>query len=339
MTDQTDYEAHDDKEDSDEAGQEAHPYQVKQEPPAKGSVEEAALKIDALMAQGRIDEPADPIERAAWLKEQGEWEPDGARPDPDAPDGAPDSEDDAESDDPDTQEIDAIRIEVDGEEREVPIEEITKVYSQAGKIDEALEGMVQHRTQVSQDSQGIQDAMNILLPMLKHQAMRDFPDVHSQADIEALAVLDPARYQQYLVRQQTLNAAEVEVDKLEEFNYQHTFSQEAERLGELVPELKAKGGDALRDEIHDYATKQGFDDDRLRYATAAEVATLYKAMKFDRLEGGKERAQRSAKKAKRVMRPGANRERVANEGLARAMAKLKRTGSIDDAAAAIELLL
>jgi hypothetical protein len=108
--------------------------------------------------------------------------------------------------------------------------------------------------------------------------------------------------------------------------------REAEKLKELIPEIADPvNGEKVAQELISYAKGNGFGEDVLSQADAIELHILHKAMKWDA-------AQKAAKAAKakpvpKVSAPGVGRTRAelsADERKA-GLARLERTGSIEDA--------
>ena len=111
----------------------------------------------------------------------------------------------------------------------------------------------------------------------------------------------------------------------------------------LMPELtdRAKAEPAMR-ELVSYAIEQGlepetFAEGNQAYITAAQLALVAKAKKYDELSRG---TSKPLPKKQPAVRPGVATPRSATKKVARdrAMERLSTTGSIDDAAAAMRAL-
>lgn len=117
----------------------------------------------------------------------------------------------------------------------------------------------------------------------------------------------------------------------------------APKLISMMPELTdpQKAEPAMRGLV-DYALKNGlepeaFSEENQQYITAAQLALLAKAKKYDELSQGK---SKPAPKKQPAIRPGVSTPRSAQKKVAKqkAMARLNETGSIDDAVAAMRAL-
>ena len=117
----------------------------------------------------------------------------------------------------------------------------------------------------------------------------------------------------------------------------------APKLISMMPELTdpQKAEPAMRGLV-DYALQNGLDpetfsEENQQFITAAQLALLAKAKKFDELSKGK---SKPAPKKQPAVRPGVATPRSAQKQVVRqkAMSRLEQTGSIDDAVAAMRAL-
>lgn len=290
-------------------------------PPA-GSIEEAAIKIDAILAAGNHEqdedialENVDPFNADA---ERGE-EPEGQDGDP------------------------LIAVEIDGEAAEVPLSELTDAWSKAGEVETETAAITERRVEIDTAFEAANEQIKSLIPALQQQLFGEFANVRTPQDLQALAQANPARFAEMQSRAQALQQAEGYANTLSEFQRGRFLEAELAELSKLVPELTdPEGGEALKEEIRAYGVTSGFDDERIAEAGAAEIAILHKAMKYDRLEQGQAKAAKRARKQSRarpVMKPGHSRREDPGANYRKAMAQLKKTGHVDDAARVIELML
>ncbi len=168
-----------------------------------------------------------------------------------------------------------------------------------------------------------------------------FPDVQTPEDVAALAATDPARFAQLQAMAQEQLAISQQGDHIEAANYQSFLETEEAELRRVDPELVAATpqGAALRQNLRSYATNLGYSEEQLAYATAQDVVILKKAMAHDQAQTYREHARQSARKAPPVQRPGVSREGAQYDAQAKTMARLKRTGHIDDAAKVIAKMI
>lgn len=247
----------------------------------------------------------------------------------------------AEDDDP------VLQIEIDGEFHDVALSELQDAYMRSGDVEKETAQLKSRSEEIEKAFGQADEALARLIPTLQRQLMGDFAEVRSSADLRALAAADPMRFAEFQARQFALAQAEEQADALRNFEFERTRRREGEKLKSLIPELaEDESGAALHDEIRLYGQDQGFDDDRFAQAGADEVAILFKAMKYDQLKKGQDEAAKRAQEKKtaqagvaRVMTPGAARASEPNAGYRRAMAQLKKSGHVDDAARVIEMML
>src|ERR1035437_799735 len=118
-------------------------------------------------------------------------------------------------------------------------------------------------------------------------------------------------------------------------------TEQTDKLPELIPTWKDPAvAKSERVALREFGKAQGFSDEELNAVTDARVvALLHKAFSFDKAEKAKPKVQEKIAAALRTSTPGALQ--VPRKGQARkeAMARVAKTGRIEDAAAAIEHLL
>jgi hypothetical protein len=295
------------------------------ERPPEGSLEEAAFKIDRILSEKTSDEDLDED-----LRYHGE------------PSANPDAED-AEQDEATDGALDddkVVTVELEDGEAEVTIGDLKQVFQRGREFAGEDENVRAYSDQAQHFFQSAEESLGRLIPALTRQLHSEFADIQSPQDLQLLAATDPIRFAALQARQFALGQANAHAQALEEQNYTAFLQREAAELASLVPELTEEGtGDRLREDLRAYARNLGFDDDRLRQAGAQEIALLHKAMKYDRLQSGQEDLKKRVRRAKPVMRPGTDRPSSNRAGLKQAMAKLKKTGHVDDAARVIEMML
>lgn len=307
--------------------------------PTPGSIEEAAMKIDAILGLGQGEAGADNVgsgdNAVAW--ERGEDIETQANPFNTAQGDAGQGDEDGQGEDP------MIAVEIDGEPATVPLSELTDAWSRSGEAEDETNAIKERRGEIDTAFEQANDQLKALVPALRRQFLGEFADATTPQQMQALAASNPARFAEFQARSQALQEAEGYASTLSQYERSRVLETEGEELAKLVPELvDPDGGDALRDDIRAYGVSNGFDDGRIAEAGAAEIAILHKAMKYDQLDKGQVKAARRAKNNKRarpVMTPGHARREDPAAGYRQAMAKLKKTGHVDDAARVIEMML
>lgn len=302
--------------------------------PTAGSIEEAAMKIDAILGLGQseVGEGDDGSGDDATA-----WERDEDAESQSNPFDIGHSNGDDKGEDP------MVAVEIDGEAATVPLSELTDAWSRSGDVEEEVGAIKERRGEIDTAFEQANDQLKALVPALRRQFLGEFADAATPEQMQAMAASNPARFAEFQARSQALQEAEGYASTLSRYERSRVLEIEGEELAKLVPELAdGEGGDALRDEIRAYGVSNGFDDGRIAEAGAAEIAILHKAMKYDQLEKGQVKAARRAKNNKRarpVMTPGHARRDDPAAGYRQAMAKLKKTGHVDDAARVIEMML
>jgi len=96
-------------------------------------------------------------------------------------------------------------------------------------------------------------------------------------------------------------------------------------------------GDQIRKDIRDYAKSIGWTDQELAnvYDSRA-VLSLYHGMKYSSLQKGKPELSKKVTEAPRMIKSGVSQPRDNQEQHKKAVAQLRKTGKIRDAASAFE---
>jgi hypothetical protein len=301
--------------------------------PAPGSIEQAARRIDQIIVQG--GEPGQETEGNTGNGE-GDEEPNSQAKNQSTKEAADASMSDLS-------EPKSIRMEIDGEAHDIPLADLKVAFEKSDALEKDSESLRERRIDIETAFESAASDLGRLIPALKHQLLGDFSGVETPQDLQALAAADPLKFAEYQARQFALAKAEEQAAQLQAFQSHRRHEHETKELAKLVPELtKPESGDTLRADLQAYGIDQGLAEERILDAGAAEIAVLYKAMKYDRLEKGQRAAAARAKRqgrAAKVMTPGAKKVQDPDHGYRNAMATLKKTGRVDDAARVIELML
>ena len=120
------------------------------------------------------------------------------------------------------------------------------------------------------------------------------------------------------------------------------IAEESSKLATSIPGYAdPKQGDQIRREIREYAKSIGWTDQELAniYDSRA-VLSLYQGMKYASLQKAKPNVTKKVTEAPKTMKTGVSQSRdVDSEQRKKAMAQLKRTGNVRDAANAFERFL
>lgn len=298
------------------------------------TIDEAAARIDAIMKREKqAEEPALHAFKGDRFQTTGE---NRASPN-EAEDGSS-----AETRPLTDEEYDAVRVKVKAgeEEQELSLKELTEVYEKAHTLHGEAQEFSERRQAVETALFAAAQQIQAAAPFLEWQLRGDFPELQTPEDLQRLAFQNPKRFLQFQERHAQLEQAKAQVADIRAYEFDRNLMVEAARLAELLPEFTdPEKGDAARLAVHTYANSLGISDDRLREASAVEVSVLHKAMKYDELQGNMKTARKKTKRPAKVMRPGSDRPSDSRASYRKAMARLKKTGRVEDAAKVIEHML
>lgn len=141
-----------------------------------------------------------------------------------------------------------------------------------------------------------------------------------------------------------LDRFNAETKRVSDLAYQRFLADEGEKLRSVAPDLADpdKGPDRRR-RVAEFLVKQGFEPERLRYATAAELSIAQDAMKWREAQADAQRRASLPKKQPAAAPPpkpiasnGAGTAAPPQRALQGLETKLTKSGSLDDA---VSLLL
>lgn len=116
-----------------------------------------------------------------------------------------------------------------------------------------------------------------------------------------------------------------EAQELQKARQQQHWQEQSKRLGEVAPELAARTteGAKLRQGVYEYGVKQGYSKDQLNNATAVDLATLWKAQRYDAMVANKSAIKPVTPAPPKVMQPGQAKAATGRNGpLARAVSDI-----------------
>lgn len=153
---------------------------------------------------------------------------------------------------------------------------------------------------------------------------------------EQLASYVQAKHQQEVALQErqrnaSAHAALVEQQRVE------WLKSEVTRLQQIAPELADRGqkGEALRKSVAEYALKSGYTNEQLAAASATDMVTLMKAMRYDAAQSAKAAAKPAAAPPPKVSTPGPSKAAGGRpSNLAKAVQNLTQAGTRESLAAA-----
>jgi len=315
---------------------------------------DAASAISAMLApeqgQAELDE-TQPAEESEEDSEAAASEEDDSGVE-DAPDDESSEEQSGEEEEPDEQEQQqTFTVKVDGKEVSVTLDELQKGYSRTQDYTRKTQQIAEVRKQAEQETQAVRaerEQYAQLLGALQAQLQSSEP----QVDLERLYHEDPIEWvrQKEVMRerQEKLGAIQSEQQRLSQVSqYEQQRAMEAqlasqqEALLAALPDWKdpkkAKAEKAL---VIESAKAAGFTDEDLKSVYDHRlVLLLRKAALFDQMVSKRQGIKPVVNNGPRTAKPGAAGRVSTTTESTRAKQRLAKTGRIDDAASAIELLL
>lgn len=208
-----------------------------------------------------------------------------------------------------------------------------KVVSQKlGEIAEQRKAYEEASAQIAQYTQSV--------AQIAEQASKVFADRWQNVDWQKLAQESPADYvrleAQYKQESALLQQTQKAQQDAERVEYARFVQSEGEKLQQIAPDLAASP--EKKQELASYLMKQGVSQENLRWASAEELSIAHKAMMYDRMSAQPAPVKpRSEKPAPKAVKPAAEAKTQPRRAKAQqsAMQRLGKTGSVDDAVAAI----
>ncbi len=315
---------------------------------------DATNAISAMLApdegQAQVDE-TQPVEESEEDTETAASEEDESGVE-DAPEEETSEEQSEEEEEPEEQEQQqTFTVKVDGKEVSVTLDELQKGYSRTQDYTRKTQQIAEVRKQVEQETQAVRaerEQYAQLLGALQAQLQSSEP----QVDLDRLYNEDPIEWvrQKEVMRerQEKMAAIQSEQQRLAQVSqYEQQRAMEAqlasqqEALLAALPEWKdpkkAKAEKAL---VIESAKAAGFTDEDLKSVYDHRlVLLLRKAALFDQMVSKRQGIKPVVNNGPRPAKPGAAGRVSTTTESTRAKQRLAKTGRIDDAVSAIELLL
>lgn len=315
---------------------------------------DAASAISAMLApeegQAEVTE-TQPVEESEEETETAASEEDDSGVE-DAPEGESSEEQSEEEEEPEEEEQQqTFTVKVDGKEVTVTLDELQKGYSRTQDYTRKTQQIAEVRKQVEAETQAVRaerEQYAQLLGALQAQLQSSEP----QVDLDRLYHEDPIEWvrQKEVMRerQEKLGAIQAEQQRLSQLaQYEQQRAMEAqlasqqEALLAALPEWKdpkkAKAEKAL---VIESAKAAGFTDEDLKSVYDHRlVLLLRKAAMYDQMVSKRQGIKPVVNNGPRPAKPGAAGRVSTTTEATRAKQRLAKTGRVDDAASAIELLL
>lgn len=243
-------------------------------------------------------------------------------------------------------------VKVDGKEVTVTLDELQQGYSRTQDYTRKTQQIAEVRKQVEQEAQAIRAERAQYAQLLGALEQQVQQAAQPQIDWDKLYQEDPIEWvrQKELVRenQAKYEAIQSEQQRLAEISRQEQaqsmqafLAQEQEKLMEILPEwkdpAKAKAEKAL---LIEFGQKSGFQPDELKNIFDHRVVNvLRKAALYEQMMSKRGNIKPVVNNGPRPAKPGAAGRVSTTSESTRAKQRLAKTGRVQDAVSAIELLL
>lgn len=249
------------------------------------------------------------------------------------------SEEDEESEE--SEEPQTFTVKVDGKEVTVTLDELQQGYSRTQDYTRKTQQIAEVRKQVEQESQAIRAERAQYAQLLGVMEQQVRQAAEPQIDWDRLYQEDPIEWvrQKELVRENQTKYAAIQSEKqrLAEIS----LAQEQDKLMEVLPEwkdpAKAKAEKAL---LIEFSQKAGFQPNELENIFDHRVVNvLRKAALYEQMMSKRGNIKPVTNNGPRPAKPGAAGRVSTTSESVRAKQRLAKTGRVQDAVSAIELLL
>jgi hypothetical protein len=260
------------------------------------------------------------------------------------------SEEDEESEE--SEEPQTFTVKVDGKEVSVTLDELQQGYSRTQDYTRKTQQIAEVRKQVEQESQAIRAERAQYAQLLGALEQQVQQAAEPQLDWDRLYQEDPIEWvrQKELVRENQTKYAAIqseqqrlaEISRAEQAQSMQAFlAQEQDKLMEVLPEWKdpdkAKLEKAL---LIEFCQKAGFQPEELKNIFDHRVVNvLRKAALYEQMMSKRGNIKPVTNNGPRPAKPGAAGRVSTTSESTRAKQRLAKTGRVQDAVSAIELLL
>ena len=265
------------------------------------------------------------------------------------------SESESEEAQEETQEEQRFVVKAAGEEREVTLQELIEGYQKGTDYHKKTNQLAEQRKAVEAEKSAIEQAKQARDAYSQRlQAMDSFLNAQIKSeDIEALKETDPIAYAVKVAEQSRLEKQigqiRAERERIahqqqaeREAQLEAHIAEEAKKVAAAIPDyLDPKKGEKVRAELRSYAKNLGYSDQELANATDSRaVLALWKAAQYDKLVQSKPGVNKKVSEAPKLLKPGtATGKTLSTESAKQDFARLKKTGSRQDAARVFERFL
>jgi hypothetical protein len=244
-----------------------------------------------------------------------------------------------------------FRVKAAGEEKDVTLDELMQGYQLGADYTKKTQELAELRKANEAEARAIQESKQVRDTYAQRlKAIEEFlMQSDSSEDLAVLKENDPIGYAVKVAEQtekkQQLDAIKAEQDRIareQQADYaqamQRYVADEAQKLNKVLPEFSDKvKGEQLRNEIRNYGKTIGFTDQELAQVYDSRyVLTLHKAMQYDKLQKSKPSVKKKVAEAPKMAKAGTKIKEGNADIRKKQMARLRQTGSKQDAAALFE---
>jgi hypothetical protein len=242
-----------------------------------------------------------------------------------------------------------------GEEREVTLQELIEGYQKGTDYHKKTNALAEQRKAVEAEKAAVEQAKQARDAYAQRlQVMDQFLSQQMQGeDIESLKETDPIAYavkvaemtrqekqlQQLRAEQQRI-AREQQAEQ--EVHMERRIAEEAQKVASAIPDYAdPKKGEKVRSDLRAFAKSIGYSDAELASATDSRaVVTLWMAAQYQKLQQSKPGVTKKVTEAPKLLKPGtATGKTIQSEAAKQDFARLRKTGSRQDAARVFERFL
>jgi len=242
-----------------------------------------------------------------------------------------------------------------GEEREVTLQELIEGYQKGTDYHKKTNALAEQRKAVEAEKAAVEQAKQARDAYAERlKVMDQFLSQQMQGeDIESLKETDPIAYavkvaemtrqekqlQQLRAEQQRI-AREQQAEQ--EAQMERRIAEEAQKVASAIPDYAdPKKGEKVRSDLRAFAKSIGYSDAELASATDSRaVVTLWMAAQYQKLQQSKPGVTKKVTEAPKLLKPGtATGKTIQSEAAKQDFARLKKTGSRQDAARVFERFL
>ena len=259
-----------------------------------------------------------------------------------------DSEESAEEEeDEDSEEVESdvqkFKVRADGVDLDVTLDELISGYSRQSSFTKKSQSLAEDRKSFENEitearqlrSQAIEalESAKTALPQIAQKDSQYWQDLKDSDPMQFMLERDEVReaQSQDQMREQQVQQLKVQEDAEQQANLKKYIASQRDKLGELIPEWSdEKVASSERKLIVEYGKGIGFTDQELSEAyDSRAVATMRKAMLYDKLTQKRGTLKPSHRAS---MKAGSQSINPSNTKSRKASVRLKKSGSVDDAA-------